>query len=272
MAKKAYCAACGREVWLGRDGCQFGHPASQLSSIRDVDPKAVAPASSPTAAPARPAVPQRSVAAPPARAVPPVPPQPFAAPAATAVAPFTDNTVMAAEAAPVDAAWDNTPDDFTGPASYGFDYLSLPSDVSIGDTDCLVRRSVARLLDNMLSGILSSLAVMPIVLSQIAAIQAGSPPRISAAPYLISFALGLAYFIALPLVWQGRTLGKALLGIAVTDLKGQPPSIGKLIVRELAMIIDGLFYGIVGLVIASKSPRAQRIGDVWAETVVVRTR
>lgn len=289
MARKGFCASCGREVWLGRDGgCQFGHPASQMSGVREADPRsaqAAAPAVRTTAPPSQPAAPAAQ-AAPPQPALAPrpfVPPPPLnAAPesltsANVAAVPAPGAIGSAIPASPgatlpgEDAGWGGSPDDLIGSSYSAFDYTALPSDVSIGDTDCLSRRAVARLMDNFLLGALTLAILLPMLLAS-SSMSTEAQSAYSPMSLLVSIGLTGAYFVGLPLVWGGRTLGKAALGLAVTDMRGQVPSAGKLALRELAMIVDGLFSGIVGLVIASNSPRNQRIGDTWAETVVVRTR
>ena len=39
MAKAGYCASCGTDVWLDEDGCcPSGHPAEDISAVRDAEP------------------------------------------------------------------------------------------------------------------------------------------------------------------------------------------------------------------------------------------
>lgn len=42
------------------------------------------------------------------------------------------------------------------------------------------------------------------------------------------------------------------------------------LVRNLAFLIDSLFFGLVGASAMGKSPTNQRYGDQWARTLVVR--
>ncbi len=81
--------------------------------------------------------------------------------------------------------------------------------------------------------------------------------------------LALAYFIVLEAT-QGATLGKMALGLRVTRTDGAPISWTESIIRNLLLIIDGLFVYLVGAILIWTSPLKQRLGDRVAKTVVVR--
>jgi uncharacterized RDD family membrane protein YckC len=67
------------------------------------------------------------------------------------------------------------------------------------------------------------------------------------------------------------TIGKRLLGIEVVDSAGQPITLRAAFLRTLLRFIDALpcFY-LVGGVITLLMPQRQRIGDLVAQTLVVR--
>lgn len=69
----------------------------------------------------------------------------------------------------------------------------------------------------------------------------------------------------------GSTLGKLILGIVVLGDDFTPCSVLQGLLRALAMVIDGLFFGVVAALVMSDSPQKKRLGDRWARAVVVRT-
>jgi uncharacterized RDD family membrane protein YckC len=71
---------------------------------------------------------------------------------------------------------------------------------------------------------------------------------------------------------HGSSIGKRLFGLTVLSEEGGPCSLRQGWKRSLAFLLDSFFFGMVGFVAADNSPRKQRVGDDWADTVVVRTR
>ena len=68
----------------------------------------------------------------------------------------------------------------------------------------------------------------------------------------------------------GQTVGKRLLGVVVVDEHGQHIGMGTSLLRNFLRVIDGLFYWVVGLVVMLVDDRNQRVGDIAANTVVLR--
>ena len=66
--------------------------------------------------------------------------------------------------------------------------------------------------------------------------------------------------------WQG-TLGKMIVGIKVTDLKGQRISFGRSLGRFFATILSGILY--IGYIMAAFTSKKQSLHDIIASTVVV---
>jgi uncharacterized RDD family membrane protein YckC len=94
---------------------------------------------------------------------------------------------------------------------------------------------------------------------------------------IIIFALFSGYFIFFEWLWNGQTPGKKLLKLRVIREDGRPITLWEAIARNLLRIFDaipGFFLPIysIGLVSIFKSSRDQRIGDMFAGTVVVRER
>ena len=66
----------------------------------------------------------------------------------------------------------------------------------------------------------------------------------------------------------GATLGKFLVGIRVVRTRRRSALMASAI-RNLLRIVDGFGFYLLGVMVASCSPRRQRLGDLWAGTAVV---
>jgi uncharacterized RDD family membrane protein YckC len=71
---------------------------------------------------------------------------------------------------------------------------------------------------------------------------------------------------------SGTVLGKVAVGLRVVTLEGRRPSFRSALLRELGMLVDGLFFGFIAYDAIAGSDLRQRLGDRWAGTVVVRAR
>ena len=88
-------------------------------------------------------------------------------------------------------------------------------------------------------------------------------------PALFSFLCWLAYYIYLEKT-KGATLGKMVIGIRVISAGGGPLSWGQSIVRNLLRLVDGFVFYLLGAILIWTSSRNQRLGDLFAGTIVVR--
>jgi uncharacterized RDD family membrane protein YckC len=70
----------------------------------------------------------------------------------------------------------------------------------------------------------------------------------------------------------GATLGKWICRIEVRKADLTPCTLGAGFLRNLLRIVDGFFYYLVGVVLLAATFKWQRLGDMAAETVVVRKR
>jgi uncharacterized RDD family membrane protein YckC len=97
---------------------------------------------------------------------------------------------------------------------------------------------------------------------------------VSNLPVWASVAYGLfvfAYFVLLE-GYLGQTLGKMATGIkVVSEATGITPGIAPAVVRTVLRLIDGLFCYTVAFVTVLASTKRQRLGDMAAHTLVVRT-
>ncbi len=94
--------------------------------------------------------------------------------------------------------------------------------------------------------------------------------RMTGAPALISFAIGFGYFIVMEAT-KGATLGKMAMGLKVVKQDGGAMDWQASIIRNLLRIIDGFAFYLVGAIVVWVSKSKQRLGDMAAHTLVVRT-
>lgn len=94
---------------------------------------------------------------------------------------------------------------------------------------------------------------------------------------IILFLVFAGYFIAFEWLWNGQTPGKRLLKLRVIRDDGRPVTLWEAIARNLLRICDaapGFIVPVysVGLIVIFLSGRDQRVGDIFAGTVVIRER
>ncbi|MEE9212427.1 MAG: RDD family protein [Phycisphaeraceae bacterium] len=87
---------------------------------------------------------------------------------------------------------------------------------------------------------------------------------------MIPGGLAIGLFVGHSLVTElftARTLGKALVGLRVTNLAGGPPNVWQGLGRNLMKVFDLIAYPL--LILPLIGPNRQRLGDLVARTVVV---
>ena len=94
---------------------------------------------------------------------------------------------------------------------------------------------------------------------------------------IIIFTLFAGYFIFFEWLWNGQTPGKKLLKLRVIREDGRPITLWEALARNLLRIFDavpGLVVPVysIGLITIFLSSRDQRVGDIFAGTVVIRER
>jgi uncharacterized RDD family membrane protein YckC len=89
--------------------------------------------------------------------------------------------------------------------------------------------------------------------------------------FLLYFAFSVGYSILFEWIWRGQTVGKRLLRIRVIDAQGLWLKFSQVVIRNLLRVVDMMpvFY-LLGGIACVTSRRAQRLGDLAANTVVVR--
>lgn len=94
---------------------------------------------------------------------------------------------------------------------------------------------------------------------------------------VVVFLIFAGYFILFEWLWNGQTPGKRLLKLRVIRDDGRPLTLWEAVARNLLRIADaapGFIVPIysIGLIVIFLSNRDQRIGDIFAGTVVIRER
>ena len=92
-----------------------------------------------------------------------------------------------------------------------------------------------------------------------------------AAGLLMYFLLSIGYSIYFEWAWRGQTLGKRFFRLRVMDAQGLRLRFSQVVIRNLLRVVDmmPMFYLLGGLALVT-SRRGQRLGDLAANTVVVR--
>lgn len=107
----------------------------------------------------------------------------------------------------------------------------------------------------------------------VAPFRALNPDVISATLVILYFALTIGYPMATEWMWRGQTVGKRIFGLRVIDASGKRLELTQILLRNILRIVDVLpgFYMLGGASLVLSS-RCQRLGDMVANTVVIRQR
>lgn len=129
-----------------------------------------------------------------------------------------------------------------------------------------VSRCLAWMLD-----LLVIAALTGVVGKALASVEAISRDVAAAGNVIAYFVISIGYGIACEWHWRGQTIGKRMLRLRVVDAQGLRLQFSQVVLRNLLRFVDllpGLYLvGGLGTVL---SRHAQRLGDMAANTVVVR--
>ena len=92
--------------------------------------------------------------------------------------------------------------------------------------------------------------------------------------YLLMFFgfIAVIYPFVMEVFFNGQSIGKKALKIKVISLDGERPTIGQYAIRWIARLIDfTTSSGAVGLILVAVTEKNQRLGDLLANTSVVKT-
>jgi uncharacterized RDD family membrane protein YckC len=99
-----------------------------------------------------------------------------------------------------------------------------------------------------------------------------SPDLMQALSLLTFFVLSLGYGMVLEWSWRGQTIGKRFLRLRVVDAQGLRLHASQIVIRNLLRVVDMLpLLYLTGGLTCLCTRRAQRLGDIAANTVVIRT-
>ena len=115
-------------------------------------------------------------------------------------------------------------------------------------------------------------SVLLIALNMIVAFTSIVSPELgSALSIVFYFVVSIGYALTLEWLWRGQTIGKRMLRLRVVDAQGLRLHFSQIAIRNLLRVIDLLpaMY-LVGGVATLLSRKAQRLGDLAANTVVIR--
>ena len=88
---------------------------------------------------------------------------------------------------------------------------------------------------------------------------------------ILYFVTWLGYGILFEWFWRGQTPGKKLFGLRVMDIQGLRLQFSQVAIRNLLRVVDSLpFFYLVGGVVCVCNRKCQRLGDIAANTIVVR--
>lgn len=99
----------------------------------------------------------------------------------------------------------------------------------------------------------------------------GGSLSLTGGPFLLYLVLAFLYY-TIPEAVFGRTLGKLVTGIRVIRDDGAPCTLRDVLLRNALRVVDGLpVFSIAGLICIAITDQKQRIGDLSAGTLVVRS-
>jgi uncharacterized RDD family membrane protein YckC len=115
-------------------------------------------------------------------------------------------------------------------------------------------------------------AIMTIIGIAVALFGFVSPNFAAAFYFLAYFVVSIGYAMALEWHWRGQTIGKRVLRLRVVDVEGMRLQFNQIATRNLLRAVDALplLYFVGGLA-CWLNRNCQRLGDIAANTIVIRT-
>jgi uncharacterized RDD family membrane protein YckC len=137
-------------------------------------------------------------------------------------------------------------------------------------------RALAWVVDSFLMGIvLAILMLVAIAAFWDSVFQSSSSASAATVFFIVLIIIAMLspvfYFVAFEALWNGQTPGKRWLGIRVVRRGGLPLEFSQVLLRNLLRVIDLLpANGMTGLISFFATKYQQRLGDLAADTVVIR--
>lgn len=129
----------------------------------------------------------------------------------------------------------------------------------------LANRLFAYFIDTLL---MLSMMGMVLILFTLPSFMSGTPEIGKTAIPLAMFLITFGYHLIQEWLWNGRTVGKAILGIRVVRSNGQPIGFWESLGRNLLRVLDVYVSGI-GLLVMLFNRDEKRLGDFIAGTIVI---
>ncbi|MGB1103528.1 MAG: RDD family protein [Crocinitomicaceae bacterium] len=132
----------------------------------------------------------------------------------------------------------------------------------------LASRGIALFLDLLI------ITVYMAIMSQIIAVTAfGASEGVIILMYILIILPITFYSLMMEYLLKGQTIGKMAMGIRVVNLNGENAKMNDYTLRWTFKIIDFWFSaGAIGSLFISTTEKGQRLGDVMAQTAVVRNK
>lgn len=90
---------------------------------------------------------------------------------------------------------------------------------------------------------------------------------------LLSFGGFMLYQLVSEIFGDGQSWGKKLMGIKVVRLDGRAPGLTDYLLRAIFHFVDTIFsFGVIALLMISSSAKKQRLGDMAANTTVIKVK
>jgi len=90
---------------------------------------------------------------------------------------------------------------------------------------------------------------------------------------VLPYCVFVFYQLFIEVIKDGQSIGKQAVGIKVVRLDGKEAGFSEFLFRATFHILDVLFsFGILGAILISSSDKGQRLGDMTANTTVIRVR
>jgi len=92
--------------------------------------------------------------------------------------------------------------------------------------------------------------------------------------WMVMFMLPVMFYsLIMEYIFKGQTVGKMVMGIRVVSMSGENASFNDYIMRWTFKIVDFWFSsGGIGAILISTSESSQRLGDILAQTIVIKTK
>ncbi len=155
---------------------------------------------------------------------------------------------------------------------------SVPSDTTIDNLAGLGQRIVAFIFDSIVLGLAVTATIMAFVFARVEILPLHSLVIMNFLVWRMAHPLLWIIFTAIPFVYyvvleksSGQTLGKRLMGIRVVKTNGERCDLVSALVRNALRFIDNLFFGLIGILLIASTRKKQRLGDIFAQTVVVKS-